>query len=273
MATASTEEIAKKLNTQVALVQKSDLAGFERAYMLSSAIVELNELLTPQYMKPIMALQGNKLGFKTDLDDKDGYPEPIVKRCLIEAVLTGLQPVGNQFNIISGHMYPTKEGCGYLLETMPGLTNVKDVPQLPRIGQLTAEGAGSAAIKMNLSWTYNGVDEKEELDIPIRVNKRMGTDAIIGKARRKAYAWLLNYLRKKKGLAEITDGDVTDVDFKIIPDENKKTKEEMEEERVILLIKNCKSLAKLHEYEKLATTDKIKEALEARKAELMAQPQ
>lgn len=268
---ANTEEIAKKLNAQVAIVQETDLAGFERAYMLATAIEQLNELLTPQYMKPIMALQGNKLGFKTDKDDEQGYSEQVVKRCLIEAVLTGLQPVGNQFNIISGHMYPTKEGCGYLLDHMDGLTEVTIIPQLPRT-TLRDDGSGSAAIAMKINWTYNGVSSEEIIEIPIRVNKRMGTDAIIGKATRKARAWLLNNINKKKGRAEITDADVTDVDFKLVPDEKKAapTKEEKEEERVILMIKGCGSVSKLHEYEKLATTDKIKEAFAVRQAELMA---
>ncbi|MFK5282891.1 hypothetical protein ACI3PL_25325, partial [Lacticaseibacillus paracasei] len=79
-----------------------------------------------------MALQGNRLGFKTDKDKSGGYPESVVKNCLIEAVLLGIQPTGNQFNIIAGNMYPTKEGCGYLLNNFKGLS-YNLVCSLPRI--------------------------------------------------------------------------------------------------------------------------------------------
>jgi hypothetical protein len=264
-----TADIAKKLNEQVALVQKNDFAGFERAYILADAIAQLNEILTPQYMKPIMALQGNKLGFKTDKDDDGGYPEAVVKRCLIEAVLTGLQPVGNQFNIISGNMYPTKEGCGYLLNNTEGLTDWKITPELPRM-TIRDDGSGSAAIKMNIERTFKGESTTDQIDFPIKVNKRMGTDAVIGKATRKARAWLLNNINKKLGKSEITDGDVQDVKFEVMGEEKKTlTKEEIEEDRIIKLIQACGSLSKLHELEKHAATEKAKASFEARKQELL----
>src|SRR5215204_5340477 len=108
--------LAKSLNEKVFSVLSADqLNGFEKAYLIANAIAELKSLLTPEYMKPIMQMQGNKLGFKTDKDKDGGYPEAIVKNCLIEAVLMGVQPFGNQFNIIANNTYITKEGYGYLL--------------------------------------------------------------------------------------------------------------------------------------------------------------
>jgi hypothetical protein len=68
-----------------------------------------------------MALQGSNLGFKTDKDKTGGYSEAEVKTCLIDAVLLGLQPTGNEFNIIASQMYPTGVGFGALIKTTPRL--------------------------------------------------------------------------------------------------------------------------------------------------------
>jgi len=125
--------IATKLNSSVsAVLSANQVLGFEKAFLIASAVQELKLELTAEYMKPIMGLQGNRLGFKTDKDNAGGYTEAIVKNCLIEAVLTGVQPFGNQFNIIAGNMYITKEGFGYVLSNVKGLS-YDIIPQLPRI--------------------------------------------------------------------------------------------------------------------------------------------
>lgn len=192
--------VAIKLNQSVlSVIGQEKIMGFEKAYLVSNAIAELKTLLTPEYMTPIMNLQGNKLGFKTDKDTSGGYSEAIVKNCLIEAVLFGLQPTGNQFNIIAGNMYATKEGMGYLLSKIPGL-RYDIVPELPRIN------AQSAAVVMNIEWSINGSRNSKKIDIPIKVNSYMGTDAILGKATRKARKWLYDTITG----TEIPEGDVTD---------------------------------------------------------------
>ncbi len=208
------DPIIEKLNNSVfSVIGKDSLIGFEKAYQIASAAGELQALLTPEYMKPIMNLQGNRLGFKTDKDIAQGggkgtgYPESTVKNCLIEAVLTGVQPFGNQFNIIAGNCYITKEGFGYLLARFPGLT-YKIIPQLPRIDS----NKGSAAIVMEIEYSLNGVSKKESIDFPIKVNAYMGADAVIGKATRKARAWLYNTING----TEIADGDIQDVDATVV---------------------------------------------------------
>lgn len=205
-------EIAKVLNQSVLAVLGNDnIQGFERAFLIADAIGELKKLLTPEYMKPIMNLQGNRLGFKTDKDIAQGggkgpgYPEDIVKNCLIEAVLYGVQPYGNQFNIIAGNFYATKEGCGYLLSKIPGL-DYSIVAQLPRIKE------GSAAVVMEIEWTIGGNTSKKSLDIPVKVNNYMGTDAVIGKATRKARKWLYDKLTGN----ELPEGDIQDVDAQVV---------------------------------------------------------
>lgn len=193
------KELIEKLDRTVkGFTDNHKLQLFERAYHLATAMRTLDDLLTPEYMQPIMALQGSKLGFKADKE----YGLPVVKACVKEAVLTGVQVVGNHFNIIAGNCYITKEGFGYLLGNTPGL-EYKIVPGLPRI----SNDGKSAAIEMKITWKQGGGEEKTQaLEIPIRVNSMMGVDAIIGKATRKARAWLYNTLND----TEVGDGDVED---------------------------------------------------------------
>ena len=208
METSTEITIAQKLNQNVFKVIGADgLIGFEKAYLIANAAKELKILLNREYMAPIMELQGNRLGFKTDRDGNGGYSEEVVKNCLIEAVLTGVQPFGNQFNIIAGNCYITKEGFGYLLANFKGL-HYEIIPMLPRINA----DMTSAAIVMKLKWTLNGKSQMEEIDIPVKMNKFMGTDAVIGKATRKARAWLFNTING----TEIGDGDVTDIDSTVV---------------------------------------------------------
>lgn len=212
METKEPNGLAVILNKNVLSVLGNDkIEGFEKAFAIADAIGQLRQLLTADAMKPIMNLQGNRLGFKTDKDilqgggKGPGYPMEIVRDCLIEAVLFGLQPYGNQFNIIGGNMYATKEGCGALLGKIPSL-DYSIIPQLPRVKE------ESAAVVMEVEWTIGGLTNKKSLDIPIRVNKYMGTDAILGKATRKARKWLFD---KLSGV-ELPEGDTQDADATVV---------------------------------------------------------
>jgi hypothetical protein len=202
-------ELAQKMNDCVASVVGANSAeGFVMAYRLAEATVALQELLTEEYMLPIMKLQGTRLGFKTDRDAEGGYGMLVVKKCLIEAVLIGVQPVGNQFNIIAGDAYITKEGYGYLLRTMPGLS-YKITAELPRINA----DKTSAAVKMRVKYTHNGVTATEELDIPAKVYpKSSSPDYVIGKATRKARHWLHTTITG----SETPEGDIMDASFETV---------------------------------------------------------
>jgi hypothetical protein len=233
-----TSNVLKTLNGTVKeVLSASQLEGFEKAYIIAQAAGQLKEELTSEYMKPIMQLQNNRLGFKTD--SESGYSESVVKNCLIEAVLTGVQPFGNQFNIIAGNCYITKEGFGHLLSKMSGL-NYEIIPGLPRINTEKT----SAAIVMEITWSLSGGEQKiRKIDFPIRMNQRMGVDAVIGKATRKARAWLYNTIT---GM-EIGDGDVQDVDANVISSQVDKSEPiDKEAERVKLMIEEAKSIPDLN---------------------------
>ncbi len=188
-------------NTVMGVINSTTILGFEKAFTVATAIDRLEKALTDEYMKPIMALQGNRLGFKTDKDSAGGYDIKIVKKCLIEAVLMGLQPYGNEFNIIAGNMYATKEGMGAVLKKFDGLS-YEIIPSIPDM----ESGKGTAKVKMKINWMLHGAKQERDIEFSIKVNNFMGADAVIGKATRKARKWLHDTI---SGF-EIPEGDVND---------------------------------------------------------------
>ena len=204
MSENKTTAVALKLNEAVgSVLNQTNLLGFERAYATAQSIEVLKTLLTPEYMAPIMQLQGNRLGFKTDKDKSGGYPMDAVKNCLIEAVLMGLQPFGNEFNIIAGNTYATKEGVGRLLATWKGLkySLICGVPK-------PASDGKSAVVDVNIKWTINQEAKEETIPISVKMDAYTTVDAMVGKATRKGRAWLLSAI---SGI-EIVEADVTDIE-------------------------------------------------------------
>jgi hypothetical protein len=247
--TLTRDQVIANLNSTVVSVITADgMQGFEKAFLIAEATAKLKAALTPEYMKPIMELQNTKLGFMTDKKE-GGYPESVVKNCLIEAVLTGVQPFGNQFNIIAGNCYITKEGFGHLLKNTEGLT-YEIIPQLPRIDA----AKGSAAIVMKIEWSYKDQKKTREIEFPIKVNQFMGADAVIGKATRKARAWLFNTIHN----TEVADGDVMDVDHKVVRNEPELiSKDTKEKERVRLMINDATTLDDLKKIEPHVGEDQL----------------
>jgi hypothetical protein len=179
---------ARAANRQLVEASK---AGNEMAkgLIMARAIEELKKLMTPAVMSDIMRLMNSPLGFKTDRvpgqKDRDGndmkpYPDAAVRDVMIQAMIKGLRPTGNELNIIAGQLDVTKEGLERLIKEFPGLKNLKVQIGVP---MLIGDGA---LVPAKASWTLDGVadtlDCEKDYRIPVRVNKAMGTDAIQGKA-------------------------------------------------------------------------------------------
>lgn len=259
----------KKLSDSVTLAiqETKGLEGFEKAFKMAASIELIRELLTDDYMRPIMSLQGSKLGFKTDKDlnrDKSkgpGYPVAVVKDCLIEAVLTGLQPCGNQFNIIAGNMYITKEGITYLLDTYGNSLSYKIVPGFPIIGKTNPPT--SAAIDMHITWTVEGVQHKQTLPVALKIDQWTGLDSMVGKGTRKAAAWLY---RSVSGVT-LPDGDVDEM--KVMPAQaTPAVPVDKEAERVALLIHDAKDITQLESLQPHLKTDELQDQWNTRMVEL-----
>lgn len=232
--------VSKVIDAEISTVLASSVNGFQKAFVMSSAVSVIKESLSDDYMMPIMSLQGSSLGFKTDQDTvkvKDGqkwitkkgegYPMEIVRECLIEATFLGLEVTGNQFNIIGGNMYPTREGFGALLDKMKGL---KKNFTYTNINQ--PAGQKVAYVKVRIDWQFdNESARKQEIEFPIKSNEYTSYDALIGKAERKAKRWLFNTI---KG-TDISDGDVNDIPHVVVS-----TKEEEKLSSIELLYAKVK---------------------------------
>ena len=175
---------------------------FANAITVANAMVSIRAALVPELMAPIMALQNTRLGFKCDKN----YDIETVKNALIEATLRGVRPVGNEFNIIAGQCYITKEGFGRLLREIPGLQYMIT----PGVPKMRSDREAEAPVV--IEWKYNGNAERREMTFLIRVNSGMGADAITGKATRKSRAWLYNYLTNM----ELGDGDADEASKPVV---------------------------------------------------------
>jgi hypothetical protein len=186
---------------QALVVSAAARGGLEAACVIGAAMAQLKDELTDETVsKLFIPLQNSQLGFRTD--NPAGYPVATVKECVIEAALRGIRPVGNQFNIIQSRCYITKEGYEYKLKNLDGLTGLKVDLGVPKIH---ASGEG-AIVECKATWNYKGTADAKTSEIPVRMNKGMGADAVLGKAQRK---FLKRIFEQITGCAE-PDGDVDD---------------------------------------------------------------
>jgi hypothetical protein len=201
-------ETVKKLDSSIiSYLSERQIGGLEKSLKTAEAIMMVKTALTPELMKPIMALQGSRLGFRTDKDKASGYDVETVKNCLVDASLMGLTAYGNKFNIIAGGVYVTKEGFSDLLAQVKGL-DYEISFDLPKI----APDKTSATVIAKIKWTIQGQTKEREMPFSIKSDSYTTTDSVIGKATRKARKWLHE---KLTGL-EIADGDVTEVSATVV---------------------------------------------------------
>ena len=171
------------------LYSESQNGNLTSALQVALSISEMRRALnTPEVKACILGLQDCPLGFRTDRDparkDKDGRPLTpygweIVRDAALEAGLRGLQWAGNQFNIIAGRFYATKEGFHFLLRKHPKLTNLKLSFAVPRTLN------GGVIVNCSGTWDLAGIPDKMEAEIAVKTDAYSSTDQILGKAERK----------------------------------------------------------------------------------------
>lgn len=191
-----TDEITRAVD-ECSLATVEGLPAIKRAIVLAAGIQALRTALSDDVVqKLIMPLQSTSLGFRTDKDDKGGYPIAVVRDCAIEALLRGFQIVGNEMNIIAGRPYYTKEAFERRVPDVPGVSELELFPGVPQMKD------GGALVPYRATWKLQGVRMEIVRDvvkrgddgivsderIPVRVNSGMGADAILGKAKRKILA-------------------------------------------------------------------------------------
>lgn len=170
--------------------------NFGAAFNAARVITLLREALTDEVMARVfMPLMNTKVGFRTDRDgkpDKQGrvkplYDVPTVRDAIIDAAIIGLLPTGNQFNIISGTMYPTKEGYTVLLKKI-GAKYVIDVQQD------RSQNSAFAEFPCKITYSYNGEKNSLTINATVRRDQYSSNDQLRGKAERRAKKALYEYL-------------------------------------------------------------------------------
>ncbi|MDM1499090.1 hypothetical protein HX089_05320 [Myroides odoratimimus] len=242
---------AEAINTQVLAVLSDKSQNFTNAFAMANAITIIRNVLTPEVMQPILSLAGSKLGFRTDRDKPskgqmpNPYPIETVKDCLIDAVLLGLNPTGNQFNIIASNMYVTKEGFTYLLKKVKGLKYSIIYPTVT-----FSNDKQTALVVCNI--TYRIGEEKEVkqiLEFTVKAGNYATSDSCIGKAERKAKCWLYNHIEG----TDLTDGDAEDINYTEVSS-TRTSKEDQIAEKERLRLKNH-----LEKADKFSTILQVKE--------------
>lgn len=203
--THKVESIVQRVSTDAL----AELPPMTRTVVLAKGMHDLRQAMTEQLVTTVfMPLQGYKLGFRTDKDKEGGYPWEIVRDVAIEAMVRGFQPCGNEFNIIGGNFYATKEGMDRKVREWPGLTGLNLVPGVPKMSE------GGALVPYEATWKINGRPDRldckatadEDRRIPVKVNSGQGADAILGKAERK----MLARIYKRLSGQTIDEADIVD---------------------------------------------------------------
>lgn len=186
----------------------------ERSIVLAKAIKMAEDALEP-FKETISALKCTPLGFM--LDKPENYDWPILRRVIAEGMLRGARITGNEINGISKRCYLTQAYFVRKVRDWPGLTITNEMFSIPRTvnGQTVVDYRIDYEIfngDGNPTTTHACYERQGNNAIPIRVNDGMGADAILGKAKRKAYAGLLEQLLQRAGQnwSPGTDGEIDD---------------------------------------------------------------
>lgn len=183
------------------------------AFDAAIVITKLRAVMTDDIMKQVfMPLQGQKIGFRTDKT----YPVDTVRNCIIDGAANGLLPTGNQFNIIAGNMYPTKEGYTALLAKLKA-SPMKLVYSFEFDAEATAKSSDPNYVAIPCKISYKTAsDEMKGAFRYIAMVKSNGatstTDQLRGKAERKAKKAFYEFLT---GI-DLGDADVEDAQATVI---------------------------------------------------------
>jgi hypothetical protein len=169
---------------------KANAGNITAALEVAEAVQDLRRMFDdPGIRSRVEALQDTPIGFRTDRDPKvknrktgqpnEPYGYDVVKDCAIEAGLRGLQLVGNQWNILSGRMYCTKEGFEFLIKGLKDIANFKLSLGIP-----VAKGA-HVTIDCEAEWLNQGVAQSLKAQIPVKHDDYSTADQSLGKAKRK----------------------------------------------------------------------------------------
>lgn len=201
--------------------------NFAAAFEAVVTVKQLRNILTDEVMTAVfMPLMNTKIGFLTDRTGKTSkngqtypvYSLAVVRDALIDAISFGLQPTGNQFNIIAERMYPTKEGYTALLRRL-------GVKYFIDISFDKSTNANFAEIPCKISYEFNGEKNSFTIIATVKKDSYSSHDQLRGKAERKAKKQLFEYLTGcDLGDADDDSSTINTTVIDVTDDEKNKTK-------------------------------------------------
>lgn len=169
---------------------------FTTAFQFAMQINKISNVLTKDVMDVVVLPLKDKgtLGFTTD-ENRQGatpYHHEVIKCCVTEAILRGAQLVGNEFTIFQGKTFFTKPYFERKVRTFPGISNLDIQCSTPRMS------TGGALVEVTATFDLKGKPQKIERigtnAIAIRLQGSGGADMAIGKAEKRMYRFILNFI-------------------------------------------------------------------------------
>lgn len=206
-----------------------------RSMVLAAGLWNLEERFTDLMVDMVRRLENHPRGYKTDKQ----YSNDEIRPLLLEARMEGLNWTGNEMNILGGNLYTTRAGLERLCfdhEAVDALVIRQGVPTYTSISggevnQNTMLVPLMATFRFNRNWQDQDANddwvdiefrcvEKDELDerIVVKLNNNQGTDAAIGKAKRKLFSQIYAFVQGKHLAVVDEDGmpeAPIDVDFTV----------------------------------------------------------
>lgn len=190
---AQSDNIAKA--TALAL---AEVPAVKAAARRAETIRRLWDAITDDVLNYLAPLINTPLGFKCDKQ----YDADTIRSCIVQALLLGARLTDNEFNIISGRAYLTREFFVRALSEMETLTNLRVSYGVPRI---TPDGA---LVSVSATFMLDKVADSLDAEIPVGIRGKEGVDNILGKAARKFLARV--YARATGSKFVIPEGEIED---------------------------------------------------------------
>ena len=122
---------------------------FMRPLVVAQALHELRAAIGPEVLAVVRTMENTPLGFRTDRPTggkQMPYPDEVLRDCVIQGMLDGLGFSHNQWNIISGSYYVTKNGWRKKLQDA-GCTGIVAQVEAPLPSEISESGGGERSSK------------------------------------------------------------------------------------------------------------------------------
>lgn len=186
----------------------SNISEYEKSLLYGSYLVQIKNQISGKVLEIIKDLMNTGLGFKTD---KPTYPDETIKNCVTQAIMHGLRIHGNEFNILGGNFYATKEGLERIVNRNPDLERKINIK--PKGFKKSPE---TEIWSLDYEYDFklkNQNEVKDEVKVFVRGkqgNYEIPLDAVLGKARRKVLKTIYNQMTQGFFLLEDAD-DIDDI--------------------------------------------------------------